>query len=62
MTPTTEAVIPVSAADSAVLWRSPSTWGAPRKMNRKQGMKVTQVTRSEASTPATHGSRLPGWL
>ena len=43
MTPTTEAVIPVSAAHSVVLWRSPSTWGAPRKMNMKQGTKVKNI-------------------
>ena len=60
MTPTTAAVIPVSAADSDRLPRSRSTYGAPRKMNTKHGTNVTQVVSSAARTAATHGFRLPG--
>jgi putative transposase len=56
ITPTTAAVMPVSAADSAWLPRSRSTYGAPSRMNRKQGTNVTQVVSNDATTPATHGS------
>ena len=47
MTPTTAAVIPVSAAVRWGLWRSRSTYGAPRKMNRKHGTNVTHVASSD---------------
>ena len=60
MTPTTAAVIPVSAADRDRLPRSRSMYGAPSKMNRKLGTNVTQVTSSDARTAATHGSSAPG--
>ena len=36
-------------------------YGAPRKIQRKQGAKVTHVTRIAASTPAVVGSRSPGF-
>lgn len=45
MTPTTAAVMAVNAEDSARLPRSRSTNGAPAKIHRKQGTKVTQVVR-----------------
>jgi hypothetical protein len=43
MTPTTAAVMVASAAESARLPRRVSTKGAPKKIQRKQGVKVTQV-------------------
>ncbi len=52
MTPTTAAVMAVSGA---VNLRSPcvlSTSGPPAKMNRNDGRKVNQVTRTAASAPA----------
>src|SRR5262249_15334640 len=42
-TPTTAAVMAESAALSALLPRSVSTNGAPRKIQRKHGVNVTQV-------------------
>src|SRR3984893_1052756 len=47
-TPTTAAVMAESAALSALLPRSFSMNGAPRKIQRKQGVNVTQVRRHEA--------------
>ena len=60
ITPTTAAVIAASAADSALLPRRVSTKGAPRKIHRKQGTKVTQVVSTPPSAPASSGGRLPG--
>ena len=60
MTPTTAAVMPVRAADSDRLPRSRSMYGAPSRTNRKLGTNVTQVTSSDATTAATHGSSVPG--
>jgi hypothetical protein len=37
ITPTTAAVMPVRAAASRRSWRSRSTCGAPKKMNKKHG-------------------------
>src|SRR5262249_1478417 len=51
-TPTTAAVMADSAALSALLPRSFSTNGAPRKIHRKQGVNVTQVASKPPSVPA----------
>ena len=60
ITPTTAAVMADKAAFSALLPRSFSTNGAPRKIHRKQGVKVTQVASSPPSVPASIGDRPPG--
>lgn len=60
MTPTTAAVMADIAPESAALPRRVSMKGAPRKIQRKQGTKVTQVVRMAASVAAIIGSRLPG--
>jgi predicted MFS family arabinose efflux permease len=60
MTPTTAAVMPVRAAETERLPRRRSMWGAPRKMNRKQGTKVTHVVSSAPSRAAAQGLRAPG--
>ena len=60
MTPTTAAVIAVRAAESRSLALSPSTYGAPRKIQRKHGTYVTHVTRQAARTAATQGFSPPG--
>ena len=57
MTPTTAAVMAVSAAVSTALSRSRSMKGAPRKIHRKQGVKVTHVVRSPPSVAANRGDR-----
>src|ERR1700730_10425260 len=54
-TPTTAAVIVESAALTALLSRRTSTNGAPRKIQRKHGMKVTQVASNPPSVPASIG-------
>src|SRR5918993_43076 len=59
-TPTTAAVIAESAPASALLPRMTSMNGAPRKIQRKHGMKVTQVASSPPSTPAVIGESVPG--
>src|SRR5215475_8048330 len=51
-TPTTAAVMAESAALSALLPRRISTNGAPRKIQRKQGVNVTQVASKPPSVPA----------
>src|SRR5262249_27227968 len=51
-TPTTAAVIAESAPLSALLPRSTSMKGAPRKIQRKHGVNVTQVASSPPSVPA----------
>src|SRR5436190_14962253 len=61
ITPTIAAVIAASAADSALLPRSRSTKGAPRKIHRKQGTKVTQVVRMPPSVPASNGLSPVAW-
>ena len=60
ITPTTAAVIAARAALSARAPRNASTNGAPRKIHRKQGVKVTQVVSNPPSTPATSGLRPVG--
>ena len=60
MTPTTAAVIADSAPASALLPRSRSMNGAPRKIQRKQGVNVTQVASSPPSVPASIGDSVPG--
>ena len=60
MTPTTAAVIADSAPASALLPRSVSMKGAPRKIQRKQGVKVTQVASRPPSVPASIGGSAPG--
>src|SRR5262249_33970595 len=59
-TPTTAAVMADSAALSALLPRSVSTNGAPRKIHRKQGVNVTQVASKPPSVPAIMGASGPG--
>src|SRR5262249_43063788 len=59
-TPTTAAVMAESAALSALLPRNVSTNGAPRKIQRKQGVKVTQVASKPPSVPAIMGASGPG--
>src|ERR1700730_5635574 len=59
-TPTTAAVIVESAALTALLSRRTSTNGAPRKIQRKHGMKVTQVASNPPSVPASIGESAPG--
>src|SRR5262249_30510337 len=59
-TPTTAAVMAESAALSALLPRNASTNGAPRKIQRKQGVNVTQVASKPPSVPAIMGASGPG--
>src|SRR6516165_8482721 len=59
-TPTTAAVMADSAALSGLLPRSFSTNGAPRKIHRKQGVKVTQVASKPPNVPASTGESEPG--
>ena len=61
MTPTTAAVTAVRAAPRARLPRRPSMKGAPRKIQAKQGAKVTQVARRPPRVPARSGE-LPAGL
>src|SRR4029077_3620856 len=60
ITPTTAAVMAESAALSGWLPRSFSTNGAPRKIQRKHGVKVTQVAKRPPSVPASMGASGPG--
>src|SRR5882724_10772806 len=60
ITPTTAAVIAVNAPASPLLPRSVSTNGAPRKIQRKQGVNVTQVASKPPSVPAIMGASGPG--
>src|SRR5919106_583222 len=60
ITPTTAAVTAPSAALNALLERSASTKGAPKKIQRKQGVKVTQVVSRPPSVAATIGLSGPG--
>ena len=55
MTPTTAAPMAASPALSALAPRNASTNGAPRKIQRKQGVKVTQVVRAPPRMPAASG-------
>ncbi len=59
MTPTTAAVMAVSAALRRGCSPSFSMWGAPRKMKRKQGMNVTQVV---MSAPTVAPATLSCWI
>src|SRR3546814_4730543 len=56
ITTTTAAVIAESAADNARLPRSRSMNGAPAKIHRKHGRKVTQVVRIAPKVAATSRS------
>src|SRR5207249_7448118 len=58
-TPTTAAVIADKAPLSALLPRNVSMNGAPRKIQRKEGMKVTQVASKPPSVPASIGGSEP---
>src|SRR5437879_6160773 len=60
ITPTTAAVIAVSAPANPLLPRKVSMYGAPRKIQRKQGVKVTHVASSPPSVPASIGDNVPG--
>src|SRR5438034_7716907 len=60
ITPTTAAVMADSAALSGLLPRSFSTNGAPRKIQRKHGVKVTQVASKPPSVAASMGGSEPG--
>src|SRR6476661_11294207 len=57
---TTAAVIAVSAPASPLLPRRVSMKGAPRKIQRKHGVKVTQVASKPPSVPASIGDSVPG--
>src|SRR3546814_17908339 len=62
ITPTTAAVIAESAADNARLPRRRSMTGAPAKIHRKQGRKVTQVVRNAPNVAEGGGDRTSvGW-
>src|SRR6266550_4644181 len=52
-TPTTDAVMADNAAFKFLLSRSTSMKGAPRKIQRKHGVNVTQVASSPPKVPAT---------
>src|SRR5262245_5062189 len=58
-TPTTAAVIADKAPLRALLPRSASMNGAPRKIQRKEGMNVTQVASKPPSVPASMGGSEP---
>ena len=60
MTPTTAAVIADSAALRARLPRIRSMKGAPRKIHRKHGVKVTQVASSPPRVPASERAQRAG--
>ncbi|MNW05640.1 hypothetical protein D3C71_2019140 [compost metagenome] len=60
MTPTTAAVMADMAPVSATLPLSFSMKGAPRKIQRKQGTKVTHVVSSAPSVAAVIGESVPG--
>src|SRR5438046_7802188 len=60
ITPTTAAVTAPSAAASALLARNASANGAPKKIQRKQGVKVTQVVSRPPSVTASTGLSDPG--
>ncbi len=60
MTPTTAAVIAASAPLSALFCRSDSTYGAPRKIQRKQGTNVTHTVMQAVKIAASIGRSIPG--
>ncbi len=60
MTPDTAALIAASAPAKEALPRNLSVKGAPKKINKKQGTKVTHTVISEPITPATIGGSCPG--
>src|SRR6266404_2861210 len=60
ITPTTAAVIAVSAPANPLLPRRISMKGAPRKIHRKHGVKVTHVASNPPSVPASIGDSAPG--
>src|SRR5438105_2294799 len=59
MTPTTAAVIADSAPLRALFPRRDSMNGAPRNIQRNEGMNVTQVASSPPSVPASMGDNAP---
>src|SRR6266487_2744612 len=59
-TPTTAAVMADKAPLSALLPRNVSMNGAPRKIQRKQGVNVTQVASKPPRVPAIMGASEPG--
>ena len=59
MTPTTAAVMAVRAPASDLLPRSFSMYGAPRKIQRKHGVNVTQVASRPPRVAATSGESPP---
>src|SRR5262249_36090676 len=60
MRPTTAGVMDDGAELSALLSRSVSMKGAPRKIQRKHGVNVTQVASRPPSVPASIGDNPPG--
>jgi hypothetical protein len=60
MTPATAAVIADRAPPSALLPRSCSMKGAPRKIQRKHGVNVTQVASKPPNVPANSGGSASG--
>src|ERR1700730_7732452 len=59
-TPTTAAVMADIAPFKALLPRSCSINGAPRKIQRKHGVNVTHVASSPPRVPAAIGESVPG--
>src|SRR5258705_12804508 len=59
ITPTTAAGIAESAPLRALLPRSDSMNGAPRNIQRKEGMNVTQVASNPPTGPASKGGKAP---
>src|SRR5262245_35046658 len=60
ITPTTAAVTAESAALSRATLRSLSMKGAPRNIQRKHGVNVTQVASNPPNVPASRGDSVPG--
>ena len=60
MTPTTAAVIADKSGIEGFTPLSFSANGAPRKIQRKHGVNVTQVASSPPSVPAKNGEKVPG--
>ncbi len=60
ITPTTAAVMPVSAACSLGLAVRRSMYGAPAKTRKKLGRNMPKVVKSPPRTPAVRGVSAPG--
>src|SRR5690242_11203642 len=60
ITPTTAAVIAAKAEFNAEMPRRCSMKGAPTKIQRKQGINVTQVANRPPRVPASNGDKTPG--